>query len=211
MFLGSCKDSPNNNLSALIMDKANYQKVTSFFSLDSLIGTSSNIYFYSDEEDNYPIRKISIDNEELSKSLSSKNDIASILFLNNPAESAINVFYKNANNNSIVMIESKPFPDSTKVYHSNNDVLITEFFWNYKFSSNLENVRQYIFYNVEEGIYKYSYGCSGKDCSSLEEILQIIDNGFVSDGVNGLSEETILHLLEVKPIVFNKVSIEVPR
>lgn len=136
------------------------EDVISFFEYDGEI-VNENIEFFIDGKE-YPVISIPLGEYELSQAkwFGDKYDVE-ILFLDNPTNTSVDLFYKGKGLNSSVIVENKHFPDDISLSKLNDTLFVSQYYWEYDFGSDLNHIKTYYFVSKNTGILKFGYNCYG--------------------------------------------------
>ncbi|MCB9187872.1 MAG: hypothetical protein H6599_01185 [Flavobacteriales bacterium] len=198
------------------------QGLAYFFDIKKSVDSLNQLIFFKNDDslirwdDNEkdwtaPIRWISIEEYELQRSTLINQSTFSVLVLDNPAESSVDLFYKQSGKKVDKMIEDKHFPDSVIFHQLNDTLLICQYYWEYDFGSDLSDIRTYYFIGAKMGIFKYGYSTTGIKLN-LEDFIPKDEGMSFEDNQNGISLLVLpdtLHQLK-EPKETKKVSVFKP-
>lgn len=155
------KSINSNDLNkSLNNSEANIDDITSFFDVKIDSNNEHKLIFLKKNESE-PVRWIGVEDRELQQSKIISQNNFSVLVLYNPAESSVDLFYKQNKKKVNSMIEDKYFPDSIIFNQLNDTLLVCQYYWKYQLGPNLSNVRKYYFIGEKSGVFKFVYNCVG--------------------------------------------------
>lgn len=167
----SIKTYATNNYSSINVTK---DKLIQFFNIkknsDSLnqlffFENDDSIIWYDDKRNDWiaPLRWISVEEYELQYSKMVEQKDFSVLVLYNPAETSVDLFYKQKGEKVDRMIENKYFPNEVLFHQLNDTLLICQYYNEYHFGSALSDIRTYYFIGEKTGLFKYGYATVGEE------------------------------------------------
>lgn len=159
LILISCGQDEENNVGFESNTSATFQQVLNFFDYHNEPLTQNIEYF--EQDTSLPIKSISVGGYELSRSVLFTDRNFSILILDNPTNTSVNLFYKKKGRLVYEMLEDKHYPDSIHINKLNDTLLVCQYYWKYDFGSDLSDLRTYYFIGKKTGLFKYSYSCIG--------------------------------------------------
>jgi hypothetical protein len=169
LILISCSQESGNNVDPNLNSSASFQQVLEFFDYQGAPLIQNIEYF--DQDTSLPVKSISVGEYELTRSILFTDDFFSVLILDNPTNTSINLFYKKKGRLVYEMLEDMHYPDSIHLSKLNDTLLVCQYYWKYDFGSDLSDLRTYYFIGKNTGLFKYSYNCVGDKCGlNIREI-----------------------------------------
>jgi hypothetical protein len=222
-LLTCCSSSQKNKFDLAEQNRnASLAEIKSFFNLRDIVEVR-NIEFFSQDRI-IPIKSISVGDYELKRSILYKQNDLSLLILDNPTNTSVNMFIKRNGQLDTEMIENKYYPDSIYFNQLNDTLLVLQYYWKYDFGSDLNNVRTYYFIGKEFGLFKYRYctinnegnlkiseptylndfSCLKIADNSQTSILKISPDTLIKTGVNKNSFLGEINLIPFTSLSFSK-------
>jgi len=130
LFVISYNDLKNSSDIKVSNSNVNINDIMQFFGIIDYKNDLKNLLFYNN--DSVPVRCISVTQEELQNSRIVNNKKFSVLVLDNPAESSVELFYKQNGKKVDRMIEDKYYPDSITLNQLNDTLLVCQYYWKYQ-------------------------------------------------------------------------------
>jgi len=148
--------------------QASIEDIEWFFNIKKKEYQDSVLYFFENNDslirwdDNKsdwtnPIMSIFVDNKDLEDSRFLKLENIAVLVLANYGENKVYLFIKQKGKKVDCFLEDNYVPNQLMLKRLNDTLVVCEFYWEYQFGPDVEDIREYYFIGEKTGVFKYGY------------------------------------------------------